>query len=112
MLLWRYEEPWHIKAGSVFNMTRMVFALLCFTGVLVMFFYVMRSLDKLLANMRNEHAQIRVQMRSLEARLDILTGTAPPPPASAPLPGDLQAPLALTPEAPLDDPLSRFEPRR
>ena len=100
-------------------MTSMVFVLLCFTGVFVMFFYLMRSLEKFQERMRNEHAQLRVRMRALEARLDILTGTAPahvPPPVHAPLPGDVQAPLTLSPKDPPDaapdDPLMRFEPRR
>lgn len=100
-------------------MMSMVFALLCFTGVVVMFLYLMRALEKFQEHMRNEHAQLRVRMRALEARLDILTGTAPtrvPPASQAPLPGDPQAPLTLSskasPDAAPDDPLSRFEPGR
>ena len=100
-------------------MTSMVFALLCFTGVFVMFLYLMRSLEKFQERMRNEHAQLRVRMRALEARLDILTGTAPaqapPPVQAASLSGDPQAPLTLTPKDPRavpDDPLMRFEPKR
>jgi hypothetical protein len=80
-----------------------------------MFFYIMRSLEKFQEHMRNEHAQLKVQIRALEAHLTILTGTAPaqaPPPVHAPLPGDPQAPLALTPKNPPEDPLTRFEPRR
>jgi hypothetical protein len=75
----------------------------------------MRNLEKLQEHMRNEHAQLKVQIRALEAHLAMLTGAAPaqsPPPAHAPLPGDPKAPLALTPNDAPDDPLTRFEPRR
>ena len=99
-------------------MTSMAFAFLCFTGIFVMFFYLMRSLEKFQEHMRDEHAQLRVQIRALEARLDMLTGAAPAriPPAPAFLSDDPQAPLALAPKDPLDavldDPLMQFEPRR
>ena len=100
-------------------MTSMAFAFLCFTGIFVMFFYLMRSLDKFQEHMRDEHAQLRVQIRALESRLDMLTGIASaeaPPPAHASRSGDLQAPLVLAPQDPLDvvlsDPLMQFEPRR
>ena len=100
-------------------MMSMAFAFLCFTGIFVMFFYLMRSLEKFQEHMRDEHAQLRVQMRALEARLDILAGeasTQTPPSACAPLSDDPQAPLLLAPKDPLDaaldDPLMRFEPRR
>jgi uncharacterized iron-regulated membrane protein len=96
-------------------MMTMVFALLCFTGVFVMFFHVARSLEKFQEHMRNEHAQLKVQLRALEARLESLAGTQAV--VSAPLPDDaLAAPLALSPQDPLDaaldDPLVSFEPRR
>ena len=100
-------------------MMYMVFALLCFTGLFVMFLYLIRNLEKFQEHMRNEHAQLGVRMRAMEARLDILTGSAPAQalsPVHAPLPDDPQAPLTLTPQKPLDaapdDPLMRFEPRR
>ena len=100
-------------------MTSMVFAFLCFTGIFVMFFYLMRSLEKFQEHTRDEHAQLRVQIRALEARLDFLADAAQaqaPPPAHAPLPGAPQMPLVLAPKDPLDtaldDPLIRFEPRR
>jgi hypothetical protein len=93
----------------------MVFALFFFSGFFVMFYHVSRSLEKFQEHMRNEHAQLRVQIRALEARLDVLAGTAPP--ASAALPDDdaQEAPLALNPDpldAALEDPLVSFEPRR
>ena len=69
-------------------MTSMLFALLCFTGICVMFFYLMRSLEKFQEHTRDEHAQLRVQIRALEARLDLLAGAAPSPPALAPPPGE------------------------
>ena len=97
----------------------MVFAFLCFSGVVVMFLYLMRSLEKMQEHMRDEHAQHRVRMRALEARLDILTGTAPahiPQPDRAPPSGDPQTLLTLGPNNPSgsapEDPLMRFEPRR
>jgi len=94
-------------------MTSMVFALLCFTGIFVMFFHIMRSLEKFQEHVRNEHAQLRVQIRALEARLERPAGA---PAASAPPPDDARAPLALTLSDPLDaapdDPLAHFEPGR
>ena len=94
-------------------MTSMVFALLCFTGICIMFFYLVRSLEKFQEHTRDEHAQLRVQIRALEARLDFLAGAAPLP-AHAPPPGD--APLALVLKGPLDaalqNPLTQFEDRR
>jgi hypothetical protein len=104
-------------------MTSMIFAFLCFTGIFVMFLYLIRSLEKFQEQTRNEHAKFSVRMRALEAQLDILTGAAPTqaaPPAHASLPDDPQAPLKLILEDPMDaaldagrdDPLSRFEPRR
>ena len=79
-------------------MTSMVFALLCFTGICIMFLYLARSLEKFQERTRDEHAQLRVQIRALEARLDFLAGAASPP-AHAPSSGD--APLELTPQSPL-----------
>jgi hypothetical protein len=108
----------HINAGSFALMTSMIFAFLCFTGIFVMFFYLMRSLEKFQERMRDEHAQLRVQMRALEVRLDMLTGAAPGHTvlSRAPAPDDAQAPLSLDRNHPLDDalddPLMRFEPRR
>ena len=99
-------------------MTSMAFAFLCFTGIFVMFFYLMRSLEKFQERMRDEHAQLRVQIRALESRLDMLAGAVPEqtPPAHPSLSDDPQAPLVLAPKDPLDavlhDPLMQFEPRR
>jgi len=97
----------------------MAFAFLCFTGIFVMFFYLMRSLEKFQERMRDEHAQLRVQIRALESRLDMMTDESvrqAPPPAHASLSNDPQAPLVLAPNDPLDavlnDPLMQFEPRR
>ncbi|MCL1985022.1 MAG: hypothetical protein FWG59_01045 [Betaproteobacteria bacterium] len=95
----------------------MVFAFLCFAGIFVMFFYLMRGLEKFQELTRDEHAQLRVQIRALEARLDILTGAASPQASSrVSLSDDPRAPLVLAPKDPLDaisdDPLIRFEPQR
>jgi hypothetical protein len=98
-------------------MTGMVFAFLCFTGIFVMFFYLMRSLEKFQEQMRDEHAHLRVQIRALEARLDILTGAATtpaPPPPRTPLSENPPASLTLVPKNPQDaapeNPLILFEP--
>ena len=100
-------------------MMGMAFAFLCFTGIFVMFFYLMRSLEKFQEQMRDEHAHLRVQIRALEARLDILTGALPaqtPSVAHAPLPEEPLASLTLVPKDSLDaaqeDPLIHFEPRK
>jgi len=97
----------------------MAFTLLCFTGIFVMFFYLMRNLEKFQQHTRDEHAQLRVQIRALEARLDLLTDASArqaPPLSRAPLADNAQAPLILAPKDPLDaaldDPLMQFEPRR
>ena len=104
-------------AGSFARMMSMAFAFLCFSGVFVMFFYLMRSLEKFQEHMRDEHARLRVQLRALEARLDMracAAGSQTPPPPLASL--DHRAPLTLAPEDPLDavlrDPVTRFEPGR
>ena len=76
-------------------MTSMVFALLCFTGICIMFLYLVRSLEKLQEHTRDEHAQLRVQIRALEARLDLMAHTGhTPAPGGAPL--TIQAPNLRT----------------
>jgi hypothetical protein len=80
-------------------MTSLVCAFLCFTGICIMFFYLVRSLEKFQEHTRDEHAQLRVQIRALEARLDSLASATPPsPPANVPPPGD--APLASVSQSP------------
>ena len=99
-------------------MMSMAFAFLCFTGVFVMFLYLMRSLEKFQEHMRDEHAQLRVQIRAIEARLNTPADADPEHASSArtTLSGNLQAPLVLAPkdtlDAVLDDPLLQFEVRR
>jgi hypothetical protein len=119
--LCKYAATDYIRAssGEPCNMMSMVFAFLCFTGIFIMFFYLMRSLEKFQERTRDEHAQLRVQMRALEVRLDTLTSAVPaqtPLPAAPLLPDDPQAPLVLAPRDPLDaaleDPLIQFEPKR
>lgn len=105
-------------------MMNLAFAFLCFAGVCVMFLYLIRNLEKFQENMRDEHAQLRVQLRALEHRLDALAGVEPalphplgdePYPARSE-PFDEGKPLVLGPQDPLDaalgDPLIQFEPRR
>ena len=97
-------------------MMNLAFALLCFTGVVIMLLYLMRSLEKFQEQMRDEHAQLRVQLRSLEARIEALSGQSQDD-APAPVTSEkTDAPLLLGPKDPLDvaleDPLMRFEPQR
>ena len=100
-------------------MISMAFAFLCFTGIFVMFLYLMRSLEKFQEHTRDEHAQLKVQVRVLEARLEMLAGAVPAPispSARAPLSDGPQAPLVLAPQdfpdAAPHDPLMRFDPKR
>ena len=97
-------------------MIHMAFIFFCFTGIFVMFFYLMRSLEKFQELTRDEHAHLRVQIRALEARLDVLAGAAPAQQAPSPapvLPAD--EPLAPAPkdhpDAAPDDPLMLPDPK-
>jgi hypothetical protein len=101
-------------------MMSLAFFFLCFTGVFVMFFYIMRSLEKFQERTRDEHAGIRVQIRALEHRLDALSGEPGGAPAAAESTG-AGAPSLLTlaplaPKDPLDaaleDPAAQFDLRR
>ncbi len=50
----------------------MLFIFLCFFGILAALFYMLRSQEKLCQSLREEHAQLRVLLRALESRLDVL----------------------------------------
>lgn len=50
-------------------MTMMLFIFFCFIGVFIMFFYMMRAQEKFQEAMRIEHAQMRLMLRNMEARL-------------------------------------------
>jgi len=85
-------------------MLQMAFIFLCFTGIFLMFLYLMRSLEKFQGLTRDEHAHLRVQLRALEARLDMLAGAVPaqaPPSARISPADDSRAPLVLAPTDPL-----------
>ena len=64
----------------------MLFMFLCFLGMLGMFFYMLRSQEKMCQTLRAEHAQTRLLLRALESRLERnMTGPAEehPAPSSA-----------------------------
>lgn len=50
----------------------MLFIFLCFLGMLAVQFYMLRSQERLNRALRDEHAQMRVLLRAMEARLDAL----------------------------------------
>ncbi len=50
----------------------MMFILLCFAGLLVMFYFVLRGMDELARGMRDEHAALASGLRTLEARVNEL----------------------------------------
>lgn len=52
----------------------LVFFLLCFIGLLVMFFFIMRHLEELARSMREERAKVFAQLQHIDARLAALSG--------------------------------------
>ncbi len=50
----------------------MMFILLCFAGLLVMFYFVLRGMDELARGMRDEHAMLASGLRTLEVRVNEL----------------------------------------
>lgn len=56
----------------------MLFIFLCFLGMLAVQFYMLRSQERLNRALREEHAQVRVLLRAVEARLDALGCPAAP----------------------------------
>lgn len=56
----------------------MLFIFLCFLGMLAVQFYMLRSQERLNRTLREEHAQLRVLLRAVEARLDALGCPAAP----------------------------------
>lgn len=54
----------------------MVFMLLCFIGLMVMFFFMLRSIDDLSRSIRSERSAMLEQLRSIEERLDVLNALA------------------------------------
>ena len=55
----------------------MLFIFLCFFGILAVLYHMLRSQEKLCKSLHEEHAQMRVMLRSLESRLDDLDVAAP-----------------------------------
>ena len=55
----------------------MLFIFLCFFGILAVLYHMLRSQEKLCQSLHEEHAQMRVMLRSLESRLDDLDVAAP-----------------------------------
>lgn len=55
----------------------MLFIFLCFLGMLAVQFYMLRTQERLNRALRDEHAQMRVLLRAMEARLDALGCPAP-----------------------------------
>ena len=55
----------------------MLFIFLCFLGMLAVQFYMLRSQERLNRALRDEHAQMRVLLRAMEARLEALGCPAP-----------------------------------
>lgn len=62
-------------------MSIMIFMFLCFSGLVVMFYFIMRSQEKFYESMRDEHAQMRVMLRVMESKLAELAGETPDTPA-------------------------------
>lgn len=62
-------------------MSIMIFMFLCFSGLVVMFYFIMRSQEKFYESMRDEHAQMRVMLRVMESKLADLAGETPDAPA-------------------------------
>ena len=91
-------------------MTLMLFIFLCFAGLVVMFFHIMRVQEKFQESMRSEHAQLRLMLRNIEARLADESPQEPAPVRHGP-PESLS--LGQPPqETPVDSALQlRFDPQ-
>ncbi|WP_297669851.1 hypothetical protein [uncultured Desulfovibrio sp.] len=50
----------------------MLFMFFCFLGVLVMLYHMLRTQEKSFRLLQEEHAQMRVLLRAMESRLDVL----------------------------------------
>lgn len=77
----------------------MMFILLCFAGLLVMFYFVLRGMDELSRSMRDEHATLVSGLRTLEVRVNELARAQRAAAAGLPampqagLPGDAGEPV-------------------
>ena len=81
----------------------MLFIFLCFLGMLAVQFYMLRSQERLNRALRDEHAQMRVLLRAMEARLDALGCTAVSASLGCPAPKLAETAVQATPAA--QDPL-------
>ena len=82
----------------------MLFIFLCFFGILAVLYHMLRSQEKLCKSLHEEHAQMRMMLRSLESRLDAMDVAAAAAPGNgatrlAPRPASHSAPQ------PAEDPL-------
>ena len=48
----------------------MLFIFLCFFGILAVLVYMLRGQERLVKQLRDEHAQLRVMLRAMESRMD------------------------------------------
>lgn len=55
----------------------MLFIFLCFFGILAVLVYMLRCQEKLVRQLREDHAQLRVMLRAMESRLDYPGGSQP-----------------------------------
>lgn len=60
-----------------FMFSIMLFIFLCFFGILAVLVYMLRCQEKLVRQLREEHDQLRVMLRTMEARLDFPDGRQP-----------------------------------
>lgn len=58
-------------------MAMMIFMFLCFAGLFLMFFFILRNQEKSRADMCEECAQLRLLLRNMDARLAALGGESP-----------------------------------
>lgn len=73
-------------------MSMMLFIFLCFVGLFIMFFCILRGQEKMYAAQREEHAHVRLQLRAMEAHLRALGGEASDQPEARSMP--ISDPLA------------------
>ncbi|MDD4702267.1 MAG: hypothetical protein PHI96_08610 [Desulfovibrio sp.] len=77
----------------------MLFIFLCFFGILAVLVYMLRCQDRLVRQLHEEHAQLRLLLRAMESRLDYLDGS--PPAASLSDADDPEEQRILTDSSPL-----------
>ena len=96
----------------------MLFIFLCFFGILAVLYHMLRSQEKLCKSLHEEHAQMRMMLRSLESRLDAMEVATPaatgngatrlaPRPASHAVPQPAEDPLL---HLSFDDPAQNVRP--